>query len=186
MNNRSILEWPERSRFPAWSFWYPHHTFTTLVFFSIAQLVSVLQLRFNQKVMTGLRVLLAEIRNVSYLLHLETYLSSGLQLSTEDKRSRFLWQLKKKFILFFSNGNVTHPGIYSLSQTLQMVTYFIRFMAKITRAVITGIYPSTLKSEPLQKYVWDPSECRRTVQILFLTPLGLCPVKNLKEATPNF
>lgn len=43
--------------------------------------------------MSGLRVVLAEIRNVGHLLYLESYLSSGPQLSTEDKFLRFLYQL---------------------------------------------------------------------------------------------
>lgn len=104
--------------------------------------------------MSGLRVVLAEIRNVGHLLHLESYLSSGPQLSTEDKFSRFLYQLKKKlFLFYFFNGNLVHPGFHSPSRSLQTVTYFTRVMAQITRAVSTDIYPSTLQGEQLQRYV---------------------------------
>lgn len=99
--------------------------------------------------MSGLRVVLAEIRNVGHLLHLESYLSSRPQLSTEDKFSRFLYQLKKKLFLW----NLVHPGFHPPSRSLQMVTYFTRVMAQITRAVRIDIYPSTLQGAQLQRYV---------------------------------
>lgn len=44
----------------------------------------------QSKVTSGLRVILSEIRKAGHLLLLVSYLSSGSQLSTEDKFLRFL------------------------------------------------------------------------------------------------